>query len=204
MRIFKESVPSSRIEALMKVASKVKRNVPEFNISVGESYDKCFIHLDKIEGRLHRRAEWHNVCDVEVTMPDDSGWRLLATFEDGNMFITDPYHKIEFKNPAHGAEYTKCDLCGHRCYNSYLISNTETGEEMQVGCEYVKRFGLTQTSWMHKFYAELYRGYNFRITTIEDEECDLWSWGTDKDAFRAITVAELIKACREYYSMNPK
>ncbi|MDE6020292.1 MAG: hypothetical protein K2H01_04730 [Ruminococcus sp.] len=205
MRTIKVFVPADRVESLEKAAKKVKKNVPGFVMTIGQPYYRCFIHCDNIDGILHRRAEYHNIVDVHIEMPDDSGWQLIATYEDGNFFVTDPSKKIEFKNPEHGKDYGKCDFCGHKCYNSYVIYNESTGEELQVGCECVKKFGLSYMSWLSRLTRELYRGCDLSFISIGgDEEYPTWPWSKDKGSFRAIRVVELITACREYYKVQPK
>lgn len=204
MRTINIRIPESMTAKLRKFADKTAKNVPGFKVEISQPYDRIYKHITKQYGVVRLTPMWHRVCDVTIDMPDDNNWRLLATFEDGVMFVVDPAHKLEIKNPEHGEDCRTCDVCGHRCNNSYLIINIETGQELQVGCECVKKFGLNMIGWLGKFTAELRRIYNYDGSDSDTDDCWPTAWGSDKMAFRAIETALLITTAKEYYKKNPK
>lgn len=201
MRTLNFYLPASKIEELQKFAKKVLKNVPDFSIEISKPFNKVFYHIIVIETKQALEPMWHSVCGVKVNIPDYNGWRLLATFEDGLMFITDYSKKLEFSNPVHGITYYVCDVCKHHMINSHVIQNTETGEELQVGCECVKKFGIPQFNWISKFTRELYRSL---IIDVPSDNEPLWpsNW-SDKSAFRAIETSRLISAAKEHYNEKP-
>ncbi len=71
-------------------------------------------------------------------MPDESNWRLVATYMDGAFTPIDPTKEIIFREPCARSSSGKCDFCGHWCKNAYVVENVKTGEELQVGCECIR------------------------------------------------------------------
>lgn len=207
MEIINFILPQSEVESFKKFCVKIQKNVPEFKYCVGSAYDKVFRHLVKdINGECGFEHKWHSVCDATVEIPEDGGWRLLATYEDGLFFPANPKHELILKNPAHGKDYNRCDVCGHWCKKSYLIINVDTDEELQVGSECAKKFGLKQMEWISKFTRELNRVYDY-FSPCKDEETysDLvWNAPSDKEAFAAISKTEVICAAKAYFDEHPK
>lgn len=198
MRKIESYIPSWNIEAFEKFLRKTKRNIPELDYSIGKAVDMVFRHYS--DGRFIK--QWHNVCPVTIEIPDENNWRLLASFEDGNMFVVDQSQKLVPDNPEHGKDYKVCDSCKHHLKNSYLIVNLETGEELQVGKECLKKFGLGNTISLAKFINELYAAYFSSSGTMCDGEY-VWR-GSDKGAFATIDKNVLFAATLAYYKENPK
>lgn len=139
-------------------------------------------------------------------MPKESEWRLLATYKDGAFMPTDPSRELIFKNPKHGADYGKCDYCGHWCKNAYVIENIKTGEELQIGCECVKKFGLGRFDYLSDFTCKLYKLYDYRINYATDKKYGdvlIWRGGKDVSYKDAIVKADLIMAAKAQYDICP-
>lgn len=206
MNIISFTISATQIGSFSAFCKKVKRNVPDFKADFGQVYDRLFKH-DIIDADGYHGTErmWHAVCDVTATMPEDNGWCLMATYEDGLVFPANPTRELVVKNPAHGLDYDRCDVCGHWCKKSYLVLNVKTGEELQVGCECAKKFGLKQLNWISKFTRELKRVICCWANVGEDESPELtWRGAADKEAYAATEKNSLICAARVYYSAHPK
>lgn len=202
-------LPQAEVESFSKFCNKIQKNVPEFRYSIGAEYEKVFLHpvreMDGTYGGLEK--QWHKIRNVTVEIPEDSGWRLVAEYDDGMFLPVDSKHELVLKNPAHGKDCKRCDICGHYCKRSYLIINVETGEELQVGCECAKKFGLKYMEWISKFTRELYRINDYFIPRAEDEEgySDLvWNAPPDRTAFAAIEKAAVVCAAKAYFDEHPK
>ena len=128
MKTINTFIPSELVDSLKKFADKTQKNVEGFTYSVGKPYQKLFQHpvINKngISGGVSK--VFHEVCDLIVNMPDESDWRLIATYMDGAFTPADPTKELIFKNPSHGADYGKCDFCGHWCKNAYVVENVKT------------------------------------------------------------------------------
>ena len=153
MRTINTFIPSDLVNSLKKFADKTKKNVEGFTYSVGKPYEKLFRHPVIEENGMagHCVKAFHEVCDLVINMPDESDWRLIATYMDGAFTPADPTKELIFNNLAHGADYGKCDLCGHWCKNTYVVENVKTGEELQVGCECIKKFGIEGFGFLSDF-----------------------------------------------------
>ncbi len=196
---YKEFIPEYSVEALRKLAEKVKKQVPEFNVTFGEPKDMVFRH--PAIGRDNEVGEykmWHRVSEIEVTVPDIKEWRIVAYYEDGVLFGVDPKEKLELNN-GHGADYHKCDLCGHPIYRNMYIVRHKDGTELQVGGDCVEKFGLSDYELIARFAKELYRIFDFSGGDFPYDGEACWCFGEDKLAFRAIEKIELIRATYAYY-----
>lgn len=208
MRTINTFIPSDLVDSLKKFADKTQKNVEGFTYSVGKPYEKLFYHpvINK-EGIGGQRIEvFHEVCDLTIDIPEQSGWRLLATYKDDAFTPADPTKKLIFKNPAHGADYGKCDFCGHWCKNAYVVENVKTGEELQVGCECIKKFGINDMYYISDFTKKLYELYDYRISYATDDEFgDIEKWGGRKDSSykNAILKSDLIMAAKAQYDICP-
>lgn len=208
MRTINTFIPSDLVDSLKKFADKAQKNVEGFTYSVGKPYQKLFYHpvINK-EGIGGQRIEvFHEVCDLTIDIPEQSGWRLLATYKDDAFTPADPTKKLIFKNPAHGADYGKCDFCGHWCKNAYVVENVKTGEELQVGCECIKKFGINDMYYISDFTKKLYELYDYRISYATDDEFgDIEKWGGRKDSSykNAILKSDLIMAAKAQYDICP-
>lgn len=208
MRTINTFIPSDLVDSLKMFADKTQKNVEGFTYSVGKPYEKLFYHpvINK-EGIGGQRIEvFHEVCDLTIDIPEQSGWRLLATYKDDAFTPADPTKELIFKNPAHGADYGKCDFCGHWCKNAYVVENVKTGEELQVGCECIKKFGINDMYYISDFIKKLYELYDYRISYATDDEFgDIEKWGGRKDSSykNAILKSDLIMAAKAQYDICP-
>ena len=208
MRTINTFIPSDLVDSLKKFAYKTQKNVEGFTYSVGKPYQKLFQHhiINEYGASGGVSRVFHEVCDLTVNMPDESDWRLVATYMDGAFTPADPTKELIFKNPAHGADYGKCDFCGHWCKNAYVVENVKTGEELQVGCECIKKFGLKGFGFLSDFTRKLYELYDYRISYATDDEFgDIEEWGGKKDSSykNAILKSDLIMAAKAQYDICP-
>ena len=208
MRTINTFIPSDLVDSLKKFADKTQKNVEGFTYSVGKPYQKLFQHhiINEYGASGGVSRVFHEVCDLTVNMPDESDWRLVATYMDGAFTPADPTKELIFKNPAHGADYGKCDFCGHWCKNAYVVENVKTGEELQVGCECIKKFGLKGFGFLSDFTRKLYELYDYRISYATDDEFgDIEKWGGRKDSSykNAILKSDLIMAAKAQYDICP-
>lgn len=207
METIKTFIPSYAVESFKKFAAKTKKNVPEFDYKVGKPYQKVFRHAVINEDGMagHCQKKFHEVCDLTIDMPDESNWRLLVTYKDENFIPADPSKEVVFKNPKHGLEYGMCDVCGHWCKNSYVIENVVTGEELQVGCECAKKFGIKSFEYLSKFNHDLYALYNYKISYATDEEFGDPEWGGKPDTswMSAHEKTKLIMAAKKEFDACP-
>lgn len=208
MNTIKTFIPSDLVDSLKKFADKTQKNVEGFTYSVGKPYQKLFQHhiINEYGASGGVSRVFHEVCDLTVNMPDESDWRLVATYMDGAFTPADPTKELIFKNPAHGADYGKCDFCGHWCKNAYVVENVKTGEELQVGCECIKKFGLKGFGFLSDFTRKLYELYDYRISYATDDEFgDIEKWGGRKDSSykNAILKSDLIMAAKAQYDICP-
>lgn len=196
----KFQLPYMEYEAFNKFVAKSKKHLPELVVTFGEPYDELFNHgMRDFEGVVGMTKEWHKVVDVEVVLPTDNDWKLLVSYEKGLTFISDPSRELILKNNQHGESYKHCDVCGHSCQNSYVILNVKTGEELQVGCECAKKFGLNMIRHIMEFTVELRRIYDFYLPCCTEDE-PIWRGGKDKFAFSAVKSSDLIKSAKAYYN----
>lgn len=208
MRTINTFIPSDLVDSLKKFADKTQKNVEGFAYSVGKPYQKLFQHPVINENGISGGVSkvFHEVCDLIVNMPDESDWRLIATYMDGAFIPADPTKELIFKNPSHGADYGKCDFCGHWCRNAYVVENVKTGEELQVGCECIKKFGIKGFGFLSDFTRKLYELYDYRISYATDDEFgDIEKWGGRKDSSykNAILKSDLIMAAKAQYDICP-
>lgn len=208
MNTLKTFIPLEAVDSFKKFADKTKKNVEGFTYSIGKPYQKLFYHsvVEEDGTAGHRIKVFHEVCDLIVNIPEESGWRLLATYMDGAFTPVDPTKELVFKNPQHGLDYGKCDYCGHWCKNAYVIENITTGEELQVGCECIKKFGLNRMYYLSDFTIKLHEIYDYRLNYATDKEYgDIEEWGGKNDSSykNAILKTNLIMAAMSQYEICP-
>lgn len=208
MNTIKTFIPSESVDSFNKFADKTQKNVKDFTYSLGKPYQKLFYHpvIEEDGTAGHLTKVFHEVCDLTVNIPEQSGWKLLATYKDDAFTPVDPTKELVFKNPQHGAHYGKCDHCGHWCKNAYVIENITTGEELQVGCECIKKFGIDDMYYISDFTRKLYEIYNYKLNYATDKEYgDLLEWGGRKDSSykNAILKTNLIMAAKSQYEICP-
>lgn len=209
MSTIKTFLPAEEVDSFKKFANKTKKNVEGFDYTIGKPYEKVFRHsvINDDGSRGKDIKAFHTVCKLDVTIPDEKDWRLVSTYKDGAFTPADPTKKLVYKNKAHGADYGKCDVCGHACINSYVIENVKTGEELQVGCECVKKFGLKGMGFISDFTRKLYEIYDYRINYATDDEYgDMLDWGGKKKDVSykdARLKSEMIMAAKVEYDKCP-
>lgn len=190
------------------MAEKTAKNVQGFSYTMGKPYMKLFYHPVIEEDGMagHRVKAFHEVCDLTINIPEENGWKLICAYKDGAFMPTDASKEVVFKNREHGQDYKKCDVCGHWCKNSYVIENVNTGEELQVGCECVKKFGIKSFDFLSKFTHDLYAMYDYRISYATDEEygdLEIWRGKSDSAYKNAYKKSELIMAAKKEYDRCP-
>lgn len=203
MNTIRTFIPSDSVASFKKFANKTKKNVEGFSYAIGEPYMKVFLHPVIEEDGMRGRAvkAFHEVCDLTINMPEENNWKLVCTFKDGSFTPVDSSKELVFKIPAHGHDYDRCDVCGHWCKNSYVIENIVTGDELQVGCECVKKFGIKSFDYLSKFTSELHKLYDYSLSysTGEDDD-ELKMWGGNPNAIykNAFKKADLIMSAKAY------
>lgn len=202
MRTLNIILPTIERASFETFAKKMKKNLPELTVTFGHNYDKLFYHsvIDGIFACKPKKI-WHEVCDVTVQLPTGD-WVLLATFKNGLSFCADHKEEIKF-NPNHGPTYDKCDICNHNCKNSYVVLNVVTGEELQVGRECAKKFGIESLDFVSKFTQELNRIINLYNEGTGQDEISCWRGRKDARSFESVKVAVLIESAKNYYDTNP-
>lgn len=206
MNTIKTFIPADNVESFKKFADKTKKNVEGFSFVIGEPYMKVFYHpvIDEYGTRGHVTKAFHEICDLTINMPEENGWKLVCTFKDEAFTPVDNSKELVFKNPVHGQDYNKCDVCGHWCKNSYVIENIETGEELQVGCECVKKFGIKSFDYLSKFTSELHKLYDYsKLYTTDDENLEMWGGKSDSVYKNAFKKANLIMSAKAEYDKCP-
>ena len=81
-----------------------------------------------------------------------------------------------------------------------------TGEELQVGCECIKKFGINDMYYISDFTKKLYELYDYRGSYATDDEFgDIEKWGGRKDSSykNAILKTNLIMAAKSQYEICP-
>lgn len=203
MRTIEIKIPKLTIESFRKLVDKCKKNIPDFDYSVGKECEERFLHITLHDNGIAREYMMHPVFPVTIQFPEDNDWELLASYEDGLEFITDPSQKLVTSNPMHGLNYDHCDVCGRsELKNSYLIRNVKTGEELQVGCGCVKKYGLQFTKALSDFTRSLYQDFDAR-SNYNTDETPVWKGGSNRWAFSAIGKSDLICAAKRYYDEHP-
>lgn len=203
MRTIEIKIPKLTIESFRKLADKCKKNIPNFDYSIGKERTERFQHITLHDNGYSRSYAMHPIFPVTIQFPEDNDWELLASYEDGLEFVTDPSRKLVPSNPKHGLNYGKCDVCGRsELVNSYLIRNVKTGEELQVGCGCVKKYGLQFTKALSDFTRSLYQDFDAR-SNYNTDETPVWKGGADKWAVSAVEKSDLICAAKRYYDEHP-
>ena len=206
MNTIRTFIPSNSVASFKKFANKTKKNVEGFSYTIGEPYMKVFYHpvIDENGIRGHVTKAFHEICDLTINMPEENNWKLVCTFKDGSFTPVDSSKELVFKIPAHGHDYDKCDVCGHWCKNSYVIENIVTGDELQVGCECVKKFGIKSFDYLSKFTDELYKLYDYsKLYTTDDDDLEMWGGKPDSVYKNAFKKTDLIMSAKAEYDKCP-
>lgn len=202
MQIQNITLPVSVIESFEKLAKKIQKNVPEFKFAVGKPYKKVYRHgAISVDGRVFYERFFHNVVDCVIESPEVNEWYLAAAVKEGNLLIYNHSEKLVLKE-GHGVDCKKCDICGHKMKNSYIIRSNKTGEELQIGGECVNKFGIKCFDYISKFTSELYRIMDYRDhSDCKDGEPLPWYDNVEKFyGQRAIERHNVIKAAKAYWN----
>lgn len=200
METIEFQLPEIEYESFNKLVKKLEKKVSFIHVEYGKRYKKLYRHVERdIEGFCTTVKMWHEVIDTKVEMNTINDWMLLVTYKDDLEFIANPTKELILNNPLHGKDYRKCDVCGHWCKNSYVVYNTQTGEELQVGKECLKSFGLDGISFIYDFTRELYRMIDW-YSSCDDGETLEWRGKKDKTAFSSCKTVDLLRAAKAYYN----
>lgn len=146
---------SSR-EAFEKLCKKVSDKV-SFNWRYGDTY-KTIRRLIRYRPETGHTIE--NILvdaqEVHIDFPEMGDWVLRVTYDKGYPLYADMEHEFKPLRPEHGPAYHTCDCCGRQIYREmYVIQNLVTGEEVQVGKECAKKYGIKGIEWTNKFMCEI-------------------------------------------------
>lgn len=168
------------------------QHVEGVTYTVGACYDKLF--------RTDTKRVWHTVFEVTVTLPDTNNWKLIASVEGDLLFVVDKSKQVVFSNPKHGTDYRKCDCCGHWCKNSYIIRHKQTGKELQVGGECLKKYGIEVFQKMADLSVKIVNTYGGFSDNCPLELYPVWAGAPDHFSTSAVLKTDLIRAAKAYYN----
>lgn len=199
MENIKLMLPVGEVKSFEKIIKRAAKNIEGIEWTMGKPYNKTFIHL--VDGLRERWS--HTIVDVEIVMPTVNDWVLLATVVEGALFVTNPKEKIIFRD-GHGVEYKKCDACGRPQWKkSFIVRNAKTDEELQVGSECAKKFGIGTVNAIYNLTRELYENYSFCFDCGDDFEDRMWSARYhDPHAVKSIETSIVVQAAKKYYDNN--
>ncbi len=193
------TIPAHYKEQLEKFLQKCTKNIKGLKWSFGEERKQVFLHATN-EGVI---KEWHRVIDVVIDIPDENNWYLVAHLVDGVLFVEDPREKLFLRN-GHGKDYEICDVCKRPQWKaSYIIRNRVTDEELQVGTECARKFGVNTLKYIANMTRELYKSYI--ISYGEEDPFGYIGWPShlnDPYAVRSIETLVLVQAAKKYYDDN--
>ena len=204
MKNLELTIPLYMKDDFLKLAKKAKRNIDDLSWSIGNAYKKVYHHYMNDGDSAGLIKMTHEVIDVVIELPDVNDWRLVATIVDGNLFVTDMSKKLVLRN-GHGTEYKICDVCKHPTWKKfYIIRNTKTDEELQVGAECARKFGIGLVDKIYKFTNDLYKSFIISFPSYGDEE-PIWPSGQkfhDPHAVRSVETSAVVIAAKKYYDAN--
>lgn len=191
------TIPAYTLQSFNKLMSKASKNIEGLSWNSGELYKRVYRHASD-EGIIKMT---HTVVDVTYNIPEENNWRLLATVVDGALFVSDLRHELNLTN-GHGANYGICDACKHRQWKkSYIVKNIVTGEELQIGAECAKKFGIGMMNAIYKLTKSLTA--SFILPVYDGDEMGMWPGHfSDPHAVESIETSKLVKACKKYYDDN--
>lgn len=192
------TIPAHLSKDFNKIMEKAAKKIDGLDWNVGTPYKATFRHATN-EGIVKHQ---HNVVDVEFYIPREHDWQVVASIVDGALFVIDKSKKLVLQG-EHGVDYHICDVCKHRQFKqSYIVRNTKTGEELQVGRECAKKFGIGTAQAIYSLTHELYADWSVRCSD-PDEDCPMWNARvSDPYSCRSVEVSVLIQAAKKYYDDN--
>ena len=197
MQNIKIMIPCCAEKEVEKIIRKAQKYIPKFSCEYGEPYNKTFRHYAG-EGQIIKQS--HRVKDIILSIPDENEWDLIATVKDGALFVTDQNKKLVLTNEKHGVGYGLCDACKHKQRKaSFIVRNNRTGEELQVGSECAKKFGIGTVQQIYNLTSSLYQSY--ALPYYEGwEEPKMWPHKyNDPYAARSVEVSLMVQAAKKYY-----
>ena len=191
-------IPAYMSDSFKKLMSKASKNIDGLSYNMGEPYNKVYRHATN-DGIIKMT---HTVIDVEYCIPEQNDWKLLATVVEGALFVTDPSHELKFAY-GHGVDYQMCDVCKHHQWRkSFIIQNVVTGEELQVGAECAKKFGIGMINAIYKLTRDLTASFMLPVYSDNNFIGEWPSHFSDPHAVESIETSKLVKACKKYYDDN--
>lgn len=194
-------LPIQQVDEFKKFIKKYQKHVEGVSFTLSDSMEKMFRHATD-DGKIVKML--HKVVEVSLIIPEQNDWKLITFFEKGFQFILDESKELEYWNPNHGKDYNRCDACGHKIQNSYVIRNEKTYEELQVGCECLKTYGVDSFKIIGRMTAELYRKYyiigkdDIENLVLDRSYDPMKKWGRS-----AILKSDLLCAAKAYYNEHP-
>lgn len=201
----KSYVPNAEIDSLVKFLKKSQKHIEGLLYTVGKMEKVIFSHFVKTDDGSGIEKYFHEVNMVTITLPDVKEWSLISTIyhSEGVVVHTDKKNEVIYSNPLHGLTYKKCDVCHHGVsVLSYVIRNMQTGEELQVGKECIKKFGVGGIIDISKFVSSLYATYDFTCDCGDGEE-NIWKFSySDHSAIALVSMKDAFGAAKKYYDDN--
>lgn len=193
------TIPAHLSQEFEKLVSKARKNIDGLKWTVGEERNQTFRH--HFDGEIVKMT--HRVCDVTLYLPEVNDWMLVATVVEGAMFVTDHKQQLIFKN-GHGADYGICDVCKYRQWKkSFIVRNSKTGEELQVGAECAKKFGIGMINAIYNLTRELYESYSLGSCEYDGLEPVEWpAHISDPHAVKSVETSVIVQAAKKYYDEN--
>lgn len=193
------TIPAHSTDEFKKLVTRANKNITGLKWTLGEERNQTFRHL--FDGEIVKMQ--HRVLDVTVELPEINDWTLLATVVDGAMFVTDHKQQLVLHN-GHGADYQLCDACKHKQWKkSFIVRNSVTGEELQVGAECAKKFGIGMMNAIYNLTKELYASYSLYSCEYDGSEPIEWpAHFSDPHAVRSIETSVMVQAAKQYYDAN--
>lgn len=191
------TIPNGMVKDFNNLMAKANKNINGLDWTIGEPYNRIYRHY--FDGNIVKMS--HTVVDIEYTIPDQNNWILLATIVDGALFVTNPKEELKLTN-GHGVDYHICDVCKHRQWKkSFIVKNIVTNEELQIGSECAKKFGIGMMNEIYKLTNSLYASYSLPV--YDGEFIGEWpSHFSDPHAVASVETSKLVKACKKYYDDN--
>lgn len=191
-------IPASKVSDFKKIINKYSVNIKGIEYTIGDPYKRVYKHV----GSDHKPYKFvYTVCDVNLEWPKEKDWKIIAEIKDCSMFIFDKNH--EFKN-GHGMNYRHCDACGRTITTgSFVIENTKTNEELQLGIECAKKYGVNSLKFIDKLISELYGNYIFSECSSTDcDEKEPCGWRPNMSCERAYETTYVISVAKYIYDNN--
>lgn len=191
---YEMTIPAGMLENFNKMMTKAAKNINGMSWSNSEEYSRTYRHY--FDGKIVKMS--HRVVDVVFEIPEQNNWMLVATVIEGALFVTDQRHELKLIN-GHGVDYNICDACKHhQKKKSFIVRNTVTGEELQIGSECAKKFGIGLMNSIHKLTNELYASY--MIPVYDGDEPVMWpAHISDPHAVKSVETSIMVQAAKKYY-----